>query len=185
MTASQGIKSYLKGRIWENLTELKQPNQDQELLPPKPVSEKVLKFYSWRFYSKNCQKKRKNSSLLLTKVNGVFCLDATIVYCCSVAKLCLTLWPHGCSAPGFTVLHYLLEFAQTHVHWVSDAIQPSHPLSSPSPPALNLSQHQNLFQWVCPSCQMVKILKLQHHSIVISVKSPWIVLIANKSGESM
>ena len=50
-----------------------------------------------------------------------------------------------CCTPRFPVLHHLLELAQTHVHWVSDAIQPSHPLSSPSPPALNLSQHQGLF----------------------------------------
>ena len=55
------------------------------------------------------------------------------------------------STPGFPVLHYLLEFAQIHVHWVSDALQPSHPLSFPSPPALNLSQHQSLFQWVSSS----------------------------------
>ena len=54
--------------------------------------------------------------------------------------------PMDCSVPGLHVLHYLPEFAQTHVHWASDAIQPSHPLSSPSPRALNLSQHQSLFQ---------------------------------------
>ena len=53
-----------------------------------------------------------------------------------------------CSTPGLPVLHYLPEFPQTNVHWVNDAIQPSHPLSSPSPPALNLSQHQDMFQWV-------------------------------------
>ena len=66
--------------------------------------------------------------------------------CCSVAKSCLTLFdPMGCSIPGFSVLHYLPEFAQTHVHWVGDAIQPSHPLLTPSSPALNLSQHQGFF----------------------------------------
>ena len=59
-----------------------------------------------------------------------------------------SLQPYEPSTPGFPVLHYLPELAQTHVHWVSDAIQPSHPLSSPSPPALNLSQHQGLFQRV-------------------------------------
>ena len=64
----------------------------------------------------------------------------------SVTESCLTLCsPMGCSTWSFPVLHYLLEFAQTHVHWVSDAIQPSHSLL---PPALNLSQHQSLFQWV-------------------------------------
>ena len=65
--------------------------------------------------------------------------------CCSVAKLCPTLCdPMICSTPGFSVLHYLPEFAQTHVHWVSDAIQPFHPLSPPSPLAYNLSQYQAL-----------------------------------------
>ena len=59
------------------------------------------------------------------------------------------------AAAGFPVLHYLTEFAQTHIHWVSDAIQPSHPLSSPSP-AFNLSQHQGLFQWVSSSNQVAK-----------------------------
>ena len=66
--------------------------------------------------------------------------------CCSVAKLCPTLCdPMNCSMPGFPSLHCLLEFAQTHVHWVGDAIQPSHSLSSPSPSAFNISQHQGLF----------------------------------------
>ena len=81
--------------------------------------------------------------------------------CCSFAK-CLTLCnPMDCSTPDFAVLHYLLEFAQIHVHWVCDAIQPSHPLSSPSPPAFNLSQHQGLFQWVSSSHQVAKVLELQ------------------------
>ena len=63
--------------------------------------------------------------------------------------MCLTLCdPMDCSIPRFPVCHYLPEFAQTHVHWVSDVIQLSHPLSSSSPPAFNLSQHQGLFQWV-------------------------------------
>ena len=63
----------------------------------------------------------------------------------------------NCSTPGLPVYHQLLEFTQTHVHWVSDAIQPSHPLSSPSPPAFNLSQHQGLFQWVSSSHQVAKV----------------------------
>ena len=65
----------------------------------------------------------------------------------SVVQSCATVCdPKDCSTPGFLVHHQLLELTQTHVHWVSDAIQPSHPLSSPSPPPLNLSQHQGLFQ---------------------------------------
>ena len=65
----------------------------------------------------------------------------------SVTQLCLTLWdPVNRSTPGLPVHHKLLEFTQTRVHRVADAIQPSHPLSSPSPPAPNPSQHQGLFQ---------------------------------------
>ena len=75
--------------------------------------------------------------------------------CCSVTKSCLTLCnpmdPMDCSTPAFPVLHYLPVFTQTHVHWVSDAIQSSHPLLTPFPPALNLSQHQGLFQWISSS----------------------------------
>ena len=81
-------------------------------------------------------------------------------------RSCLTLWdPMDCSTPGFSVLHYLPEFDQTHVHWVNDAIQPSHPLSSSSSPALNLSQNQGLFQLVGFSHQVAKVLELQlqHH----------------------
>ena len=66
----------------------------------------------------------------------------------SVTQSCPTLCnPMDCSSPGLPVHHQLLKFTQTHVHWVSDAIQPSHSLSSPSPPAFNLSQHQGLFNW--------------------------------------
>ena len=67
----------------------------------------------------------------------------------SVAQSCPTLCDRmNCSTPGLPIYHQLLEFTQIHVHWVSDAIQPFHPLSSPSPPAPNPSQHQSLFQWL-------------------------------------
>ena len=80
----------------------------------------------------------------------------------SVAQSCLTLCdPMDCSTPGFPVHHQLPELAQTHVHWVGDAIQPSHPLSSPSPPAFNLSQLQGLLQRVSSSHQVAKVLELQ------------------------
>ena len=69
--------------------------------------------------------------------------------------------PMDCTIPGLPVHHQFLDLAQTHVHRVSDAIQPFHSLSSPSPPAFNLSQHQGLFQWVSSSHQVAKILKLQ------------------------
>ena len=77
----------------------------------------------------------------------------------SVTQLCLILCnPMDCSTPGLPVHHYLLELAQTHIHWLSDAIWPSHSLLPPSPPVLNLSQHQGLFQWVSCLHQMIKIL---------------------------
>ena len=82
----------------------------------------------------------------------------------SVAHLCPTLCdPMNCSTPGLPVHHQLLEFTETHVHRVSlsDAIQPSHPLSSPSSPAPNPSQHQSLFQWVNSSHEVAKVLEFQ------------------------
>ena len=82
-------------------------------------------------------------------------------FCCSVAKSCLILGnPKNFSMPGFPVLHYIPEFAQTHVQWVSNAIQPSHLLSPPCPTALNLSQHQGLFQWVGSFHQVAKGLEM-------------------------
>ena len=79
----------------------------------------------------------------------------------SVAQLCLTICdPMDCSTRGFPVIHPLPELTQTHVHWVGDAIQPSHSLSSPSP-AFSLSQHQGLFQWVSSLHQVAIVLELQ------------------------
>ena len=85
----------------------------------------------------------------------------------SVAQSSPTLCnPMDCSTPGLPVHHQLPGLTQTHVHRIGDAIQPSHPLSFPSPPAFNLSQHQGLFQWVSSSHQMAKVLEfqLQHQS---------------------
>ena len=80
----------------------------------------------------------------------------------SVAQLYPTLCdPMDCSMPGFLVYHQIQELAQIYVHWVGDAIQPFHLLSSPSPPAFNLSQHQGLFQWVSSLHQVAKVLELQ------------------------
>ena len=90
-----------------------------------------------------------------------------------------------CSLPGFPVLNHPPEFVQTHVHWVGDAIQQPCLLSSPSPPALNLSQHQDLFQWVSSSHQVAKILELQHQHQsfqwkfrLISFRIDWLHLFA-------
>ena len=86
-----------------------------------------------------------------------------LLSCFSVIKLCLTLCSSmDCCTPGFFVPHYLSEFVQTHAHWVDGAIQPSHPLLPPSSPALNLSQHQGLLQWVGSSQHVAKVLELQH-----------------------
>ena len=80
----------------------------------------------------------------------------------SAAQSCLTLCdPMNRSTPGLPVHHQLPEFTQTHVHRFSDAIQPSHPLASPSPPAPNPSQHQSLFQWVSSSHEVAKVLEFQ------------------------
>ena len=80
----------------------------------------------------------------------------------SVTQSCLTLCdPMNCSTPGLPVHHQLPEFTQIHVHWVGVAIQPSHPRSSPSPPASNPSQHQSLFQWVKSSHEVAKVLEFQ------------------------
>ena len=100
----------------------------------------------------------------------------------SVTQSCPTLCdPMNHSMPGLPVHHQLLEFTQTHVHWV--AVQPSHPLSSPSPPAFNLSQHQGLFKWVSSSHQVAKVLEfqLQHQSFqwtlrLISFRMDWLDL---------
>ena len=84
----------------------------------------------------------------------------------SVQSLSCVRDPTNCRTPGLPVHDQLPVCTQTHVHWVGDAIQPSHPLLSPSPPVLNLSQHQGLFQWVSSLHQVVKVLEfqLQHQS---------------------
>jgi len=107
----------------------------------------------------------------LIKINKKFSFSSVqwphVTQFSSVTQSCPTLWdPMNRSMPGLPVHHQLPESTQTHVHRVSDAIQPSHPLLSPSPPALNLSQYQGLFKWVSSSHQVAKILEfqLQHQS---------------------
>ena len=101
-----------------------------------------------------------------------------------VAQLCLTLCdPMNCSTPGLPVHHQLLKSTQTHVHWIGDAIQPSHSLSSPSPPTLNLSQHQGLFKWGSSSHEVAKVLEFQlqyqsFHPALISFRIDWFYLLA-------
>ena len=108
------------------------------------------------------------------------------VHFSSVAQSCLILCdPMNHSMPGLPVHHQLPEFTQTHVHWVGDTIQPSHPLLSPSPPSLNLSQQQGLFKWVSSLHQVAKVLEfqLQHQSFqwtfgLISFRMDWLDLLA-------
>ena len=113
-----------------------------------------------------------HSSLLKQNLNGKVAIYWLVNSQClsvqfsSVAQLCLTLCdPMNCSMPGLPVHHQLLEFTQTHVHRVSGAIQPSHPLLYPSPPAPNPSQHQSLSQWVNSSHEVAKVLEFQLSSI--------------------
>ena len=96
--------------------------------------------------------------------------------CCSVAQSCPTLCdPMDCSTPGFPVLHQLPELAQTHAYRVGDVIQPSHPLSFPSPPAFNLSQHQGLFQWVSSSCWVASNIRASASVLPVNIQH-WVPL---------
>ena len=89
-------------------------------------------------------------------------MDQAMFQFSSIVQSCLTLYIlMDCSTPGLPVHHQLLELTQTHAHLVSDAIQPSHPLSSPSPPAFNLPQHHDLFECVSSSHQVAKVLEFQ------------------------
>jgi len=97
--------------------------------------------------------------ILLVLINGT---TTHPIQFSSVPQSYLTLCePMDGSVPDFPVHHQLLELAQTHVHWVGDAIQPSHSLSSPFPPTFNLSQHLSLFQWVSSLYQVAKVLEFQ------------------------
>ena len=133
-------------------------------------------FQSWKAYNKNHEFK----SLSIIKILERWVVILTIVICfmyynnliniwkfhvpqfSSVTQSCPTLCdPMNLSTPGLPVHHQLPKFTQTHVHQVSDAIQPSHPLLSPSPPASNPSQHQGLFQWVNSSHEVAQVLEFQ------------------------
>ena len=131
----------------------------------------VLKF--WISSNTYCFAHGKHSLTLYEKKNkqivaGHFLVNNFIQLlllwqlCHSVTQLCPTFWdPMDCSMPGLSVLHHLLEFAQTHVHRVGDVIQQSCLLLPPSPTAFSLFQHQSLFQWVSSSHKVAKIVQLQ------------------------
>ena len=111
--------------------------------------------------------KSRFSSKYFFPLNFIISHKQVLVQFSSVARSCLTLCNSmNYSTPGLSVHHQLPESTQTHVYWVSDAIQPSHPLPFPSPPSLNLSQHQGLFQWVSSFASGGQVLEfqLQHQS---------------------
>ena len=122
-----------------------------------------LKYFHW------CKNLEKNRTTIKNKqtyksilVRSVHCFSSVQLLSC--VRIFATPWTAACL--GLPVHHQLPEFTQTHVHWVSDTIQQSHPLSSLSPPAFNLFQHQGLFKWVSSSHQVAKVLEfqLQHQS---------------------
>ena len=123
--------------------------------------------------------------LQMAKFYSFIWLSSILLCVCVCTQSCPTLCnPMNRSRPGLPVHHQLPESNQTHLHWVGDAIQPSH-LSSPSPPALNLSQHQGLFKWVSSSHRVAKVLEfqLQHQSFnehpgLISFRMDWLDLLA-------
>ena len=109
---------------------------------------------------------KSNHKFLTRHISQAYHVSKWIIFLCALPDLlllysCYSLQPLICSTPGFPVPHYLPEFAQTHFHWVSDAIQPSHPLLPPSPLTFNLSQHRGLFQRVGSSHQVARVLELQ------------------------
>ena len=115
--------------------------------------------------------------------------DILSVQFSSVTQSCPTLCdPINRSTPGLPVYHQVPEFTQTHVHRVSDAIQPCHPLSSPSPPAPNPSQHQSLFQWVNSSHEVAKVLEFQLFGLpqmvyCLYLLGPWMVTLFLYEGD--
>ena len=140
--------------MWDFMYIYLKYHHGSKLFPPQPMLQRkkgLLIFF-------NRKRLRELLNFLLVASDLHF---FSINNCCSVTLSGLTLCsPMDCSTLGLTVPHHLLKFAQVHVPCISDAIQPSHPLMPPSPSALDLSQHQGLFQWVSCSHQMTKILEL-------------------------
>ena len=121
----------------------------------------------WLFGTEQTSIFWKDEQLVIITWICLLLIDDECFQFISVTQSCLTLCdPMDCSTPGFCVFHQLLELAQTNVCSVEDAIQPSHPLSSPSPPSFNVSQHQDLFQWVRSMHQMTKVLVVASASVL-------------------
>ena len=148
---------------------------------------KYKKWYKWTYLQNRNRLTDIESKLMVTKGERgekgyIWSLGLADCCCCSVAKSCPALCdPIDCSTAGLPVLHRLPEFTQ--VQWISDAIQPSHPLSPSSPPTLNLSQSQGLFQWVSSSHQVAtywsfSISPSNEYSGLISLRIEWFDLLA-------
>ena len=136
----------------------------------------ILFTISKRYKQSNCHQQMNKQNVIYT-LNGIFC-------CCLVTKLCLTLCNTlDCNTPGFPGLHYLPEFAQTHIHWVSDTIQPPHPLSPSSPPAQSFPASGS-FQWVCsshwPKYWCFSISSFNEYSGLIYFRTDWFDLLPNQ-----
>ena len=139
-----------------------------EILVLKKIRANILKktqtfsqcLYSQNWNNSNVHHRKMEKQIVVEYYNEF----SSVQFSCSVVSN--SLWPMNCSTPGLPVHHQLLEFTKTHVHRVSNAIQSSHPLSSPSPPAPSRSQHQSLLQWVDSSHEVAKVLEfqLQHQS---------------------
>ena len=140
--------SKLLGALLQMNEKLKETKEMEQIGSP---SDSRLRDVTWFTTSR---KSRSPSTF------SVLCI-CSLHFSCSVVSSVYN--PMDCRTPGFPVHHQLLELTQTHVHWVDDDIQPSHPLSSLSLPAFNLSQHQGLFQWVNSSHRVAKVLELQLH----------------------
>ena len=124
-----------------------------------------------------------NILLLNEKINIIITHSSTRHYknsSCLVTVMSRFFSPMDCSTPGLPVHHQLPELTQTHVHWVSDAIQPSHPLLPPSPPAFSLFQHQGLFQWVSFLYHMVNVLELQHQFFQWIFRADFLISLQSK-----
>ena len=124
----------------------------------------LIKLWYWRRLLRVPWTARRSNQSILKETTPEYSLKGPmlklllLLSCFSRVRLCD---PVDCSTPGLPVHHQFPELTQTHVYWVGDVIQPSHPLSFPSPPAFYLSQHQGLFKWVSSSHQVAKVLELQ------------------------